>query len=45
MISLLNLNKVYVLAVFSFMIQTSKIPAHNAFSLTVQDALVAVLIR
>ena len=41
----LNLYEVYVLAVFSFTIQTSKIPARNAFSLTAQDALVAVIFR
>jgi hypothetical protein len=40
-----NLYEVYVLAVFSFGVQASKIPAHNAFTLTVQDALVAVISR
>jgi hypothetical protein len=41
----LNLSEVYELVVFSFGVQASKIPAHNAFSLTGQDALVAVLHR
>lgn len=38
-----NLYEVYFLVVFSFGVQASKIPARNSFSLTVQDALVAVI--